>query len=236
MIIKEQKSRTGNMYQFVDDTWNPIVGKCLHECAYCYVSKRCKNQKEIHLVSKTLYRDLGSGNTIFPVSGSDMFAENVPELWILQVLNRCYATNHNLPDHKNSFMFQTKNPKRVLGFINHPIFNDEKTKVCTTIETNRWYEEMGKAPKPEYRADAMAEIASKGITTIVTAEPLMKFDHTEMLEIIKRCKPEQVNIGKNSNFKIKLPEPTADEVKRLIDELENFSTIVIKSNALDWVE
>lgn len=25
MIIKEQKSRTGNMYQFVDDTWNPIV-------------------------------------------------------------------------------------------------------------------------------------------------------------------------------------------------------------------
>ena len=64
MIIKEQKSRTGNMYQFVDETWNPIVGKCFHECAYCYVRKRCKNQKGIRLNSKTLYRDLGSGNTI----------------------------------------------------------------------------------------------------------------------------------------------------------------------------
>ena len=44
---------------------------------------------------------------------------------------------------------------------------------------------------------------------------------------------EQVNIGKNSNFKIKLPEPTADEVKRLIDELENFSTVVI--NPMHWI-
>lgn len=236
MIIKEERRRTGNMYQFVDETWNPIVGRCSHECAYCYVSKRCRNQKDIRLDDKTLYRDLGSGNTIFPVSGSDMFAENVPDLWILQILNRCYATNSIQPGYKNSFMFQTKNPQRILNYINHPIFKDETTKVCTTIETNRWYPEMGKAPNPESRADAMEEIASNGIVTMVTAEPLMQFDHDEIVKLIKRCSPQQVYIGRNTNYNVKLPEPTADEVKKMVDEIETFSTVVVKANALGWLE
>ena len=27
----------GNMYKFVNYTWNPIKGKCLHDCSYCYM-------------------------------------------------------------------------------------------------------------------------------------------------------------------------------------------------------
>jgi DNA repair photolyase len=27
----------GNMYPFVTHTWNPIRGKCPHDCSYCYM-------------------------------------------------------------------------------------------------------------------------------------------------------------------------------------------------------
>ena len=33
------KKSTGNMYEFITHTWNPIVGECYHKCSYCYVKK-----------------------------------------------------------------------------------------------------------------------------------------------------------------------------------------------------
>ena len=27
------------MYEFVTHTWNPIKGKCYHDCSYCYMKK-----------------------------------------------------------------------------------------------------------------------------------------------------------------------------------------------------
>ena len=52
----------------------------------------------------------------------------------------------------------------------------------TTIETNRFYPEiMNNAPKIEERVEAMEDIARFGRATIITAEPLMQFDHEEMV-------------------------------------------------------
>lgn len=36
MVLNEQK---GNMYNFITHTWNPIKGKCWHDCSYCYMKK-----------------------------------------------------------------------------------------------------------------------------------------------------------------------------------------------------
>ena len=36
MIMTMLKESTGNMYEFITHTWNPIVGRCLHDCKYCY--------------------------------------------------------------------------------------------------------------------------------------------------------------------------------------------------------
>lgn len=69
-------------------------------------------------------------------------------------------------------------PQEILEFINHPIM--ERVVFCTTIETNRFYPEiMNKAPRIEERVEAMEEIARLGRPTMVTAEPLMQFDHEE---------------------------------------------------------
>ncbi|KAA3926223.1 hypothetical protein F3F25_18205, partial [Bacteroides ovatus] len=78
------------------------------------------------------------------------------------------------------------------------------------------------------------KIVDLGIDTYVTAEPLMQFDLDKMVEYIKRCKPLQVNIGRNTNRKVQLPEPTANEAKVLVTELEKFTKVEIKKNAGIW--
>jgi len=128
---------------------------------------------------------------------------------------------------------QSKNPKRFLEFINHPIM--ERVVFCTTIETNRFYPEiMNNAPKIGERVEAMEEIASLERSTMVTAEPLMQFDHEEMASFIRKCKPKLVNIGRNSCRRIVLPEPTQEEVQQLIAELKSFAKVNVKDNALEW--
>ena len=133
----------------------------------------------------------------------------------------------------NKYLFQSKNPSRILDFIAHPVFHHSV--VCTTIETNRFYPEiMRNSPEIEERVRAMEKIANLGIDTYVTAEPLMQFDLDKMVEYIKRCKPLQVNIGRNTNRKVQLPEPTANEAKVLVTELEKFTKVEIKKNAGIW--
>ena len=146
-------------------------------------------------------------------------------------MDYCYQ-NHNT-EKPNAYLLQSKNPKRFLEFINHPIMG--RVVFCTTIETNRFYPEiMNKAPRIEERVEAMEEIARLGRSTMVTAEPLMLFDCEEMVSFIRRCNPRLVNIGRNSCRRIVLPEPTQEEVLQLIAELKSFANVNVKDNALEW--
>ena len=223
----------GDMYKFIDYTWNPIKGKCLHDCSYCYMKQISPYAKEPRLAEYELTTDLGNGKKIFIGSSTDMFAENIPSEWITRVLNYCFQ-NHNA-EKPNTYLLQSKNPKRFLEFINHPIM--KRVMFCTTIETNRFYPEiMNNAPKIEERVEAMEEIAKQGFPLLVTAEPLMQFDLEEMVALIKRCNPKWVNIGRNSCRSITLPEPTREEVQQLVSELKEFTKVNVKDNALEWTK
>lgn len=223
--------RKGDMYKFVDYTWNPIKGKCLHDCSYCYMKQITPNANEPRLVESEFDTYLGYGRSIFIGSSTDMFAKNIPSEWITKILDYCYQNSNK--ENLNTYLLQSKNPKRFLEFINHPLM--KRVVFCTTIETNRFYPEiMNNAPKVEERVEAMEEIARFERATIITAEPLMQFDHEEMVTFIRRCKPKLVNIGRNSCRNIVLPEPTKEEVQQLITELESFTKVNIKSNALIW--
>lgn len=79
---------------------------------------------------------------------------------------------------------------------------------CTTIETNRDDFSISQAPSMIERATAMARMKELGFQTYVTAEPLMDFDLDEMVNLLLMAKPNQVNLGKNSNYLVQLPEPT----------------------------
>jgi len=212
-MIRESK---GNMYSWVTHTWNAIKGECPHGCTYCYM-KRWGKQKPVHLDEAELKTDLGSGNFIFVGSSCDMFAEKIPNLWLYKTLG--HFTNYN-----NSYLFQSKNPKYLLG---SSAFLPKKSVICTTIETNRFYPDiMVNSPKPGERAKWMSYIE---LPKYVTIEPIIDFDLFGLIDLIRWCEPIQVNIGADTGNN-HLPEPSKEKILKLIDELKKFTIIDQKRN------
>lgn len=212
------------MYEFCTHTWSTVKGKCPHDCSYCYVKgiarRFRKPQLEAHFDEKELRTNLGSGNFIFVGSSNDLFATGLPEEWILRTLDHCSK-------YDNRYLFQSKNPARILDFIDHPVFR--RSVVCTTIETGFHYSDhMGDTPDPTQRSIAMGKISEK-LTTYVTVEPIMTFHHDHLVQLIRYCNPQQVNIGADSGHN-RLPEPSGEQVRALIAEMETFTVVKPKSN------
>jgi hypothetical protein len=182
--------------------------------------KRWGKQKPIRFDEKELKTDLGSGNIIFVGSSCDMFADDIPGKWIYETLIHCIKFN-------NTYLFQTKNPERILNGGNA---FPKKSIFCTTIETNRCYPLiMNHSPLPSLRALWMSDLSYFG-DTYVTIEPIMDFDLSDLIDLIKMCRPKKVNIGFNTSFKVKLPEPSKEKLLALIDELQKFTIIDKKNN------
>jgi len=214
MSLNESK---GNMYEFITHTWNTVKGECPHGCSYCYMHRFGK-QRPVRFDAKELKTDLGEGNFIFVGSSCDMFAESIDDVWIDKTLKKCR-------EHDNSYLFQSKDPQGIHYYSN---FLPAKTVICTTIETNRWYPKiMVRSPRPEYRAYWMN--ALRDHSRYVTIEPVMDFDLRELVDLISKCEPVQVNIGADSGNN-HLPEPPAEKILALIDELKKFTTIANKRN------
>ncbi len=208
----------GNMYTWVTHTWNTVKGECPHGCTYCYM-KRWGKQKPVRFDESELKTDLGVNNVIFVGSSCDLFANDIPDRWIEKTLDHCYKKGH-----LNTYLFQSKNPERMLQFRNE--FWDF-IRVCTTIETNRFYPEfMGNTLGTKDRAYWLNQFE---LNRYLTIEPIMDFDLMEMIEIVKLCNPVQVNIGADSGNN-HLPEPSKEKLMQLIDELKKFTVIDQKRN------
>lgn len=95
---------------------NPIKGKCLHNCSYCYAEKirlRFKQPAEYSWHPEELRKieQHKKPTTIFMGSMYDLFGEWVPESHI----DRIIATTRYCQQH--TFLFLTKNPERYEQFI-----------------------------------------------------------------------------------------------------------------------
>jgi len=209
----------GNMYEWVTHTYNTIKGACYHDCSYCYM-KRWGKLNPVRLDKKELKTDLGEDNFIFVGSSCDMWCDNINTKWIIATLLHCEKFD-------NHYLFQSKNPKA---------FNDyavslcglDNFSLCTTIETNRIIPEiMGFSPHPQSRSYNFAIIPY--INKYITIEPIMDFDLSEFLKMIKSCQPIQVNIGADSGGN-NLPEPPKEKILELITELEKFTVVKQKKN------
>ena len=211
---------TGNMYSFVNFTWNVIKGQCPHGCSYCYM-KRWGAQKPIRFDEKELKTDLGTGNIIFVGSSCDMWGDDIPDDWIRKIISHCEK-------YDNKYLFQSKNPEKFLDYIDSSLISD-KSIFCTTIESNLWYPEIMKlSPAPIDRSMAMYEI-SHVVDTYVTIEPILDFELDILVNLVKNCNPIQVNIGADTG-RNNLPEPSWGKVLQLIEKLEKFTKVKIKPN------
>ena len=212
----------GNMYSWVTHTWNPVKGKCPHDCSYCYM-KRFGKQNPLRLVESELKTDLGKDNYIFVGSSCDLFAEEVNSDWIKRTLEYCKRFD-------NTYLFQSKNPRAFLEISEfYPEWLPERSIFCTTIESDKYYHpEMGNTPSPRNRATSMYLLSNK-FKKYVTIEPIMDFDIDGLVELIKIFNPQQVNIGSDSCGN-HLPEPSKDKILTLIDALKEFTVIDQKKN------
>jgi protein gp37 len=208
---------SGNMYEWITHTWNPVRGRCSYNCSYCYV-RRWGEQPELRLDQKELKTNLGHGNYIFVCSGCDLFNPDVPDGWICPVIDRAHSYT------SNRYLWHTKNPGRALYF--QKLFIPGRDILCATVESNIPWPGISKAPQPFDRIESLKKWSGEKMITI---EPVMDFDVMTFSEMIVSCKPSQVNIGADSGNN-GLPEPPKEKLEVLLDILAAHTRIRLKRN------
>lgn len=214
MVLNKVK---GNMYSFVNFTWNTISGRCKHYCGYCYNIGKPFFEGELRLMENNLNDNLGENNFIFIGSSNDLFQQEIPSDWIGRTLEHC----SKYP--KNQYLFQSKNPDRMRNFLE--LFPNSAI-LGTTLETNRDVY-MSNAPSPKERVSAMLKLNK--CRTTVTIEPIMDFDLDIFAGWIRDIKPEFVSIGADSKNH-HLQEPSWEKIQELILGLKKFTNVRIKEN------
>jgi len=220
----------GNMYNWVTHTWNPLGGRCPHQCQYCYIEdmrKRpviaAKYSGDPHLVEKEMKTILADksfpdGCTIFICNMSDMWAEKVARADILAILQHCEL----YPD--NQYVFQTKNPARMVKLKSFIPAGSILGSTIETDDTQRYT--LSTAPPAGARALNMHQL--REFETFITIEPIVRHSY-QLVNHIKYAQPNWVNIGADSRGS-GLAEPSWPQIQRLIEYLKKFTDVKLKSN------
>ena len=237
MGLNKQK---GNMYGFITHTWNPIKGRCPHDCIYCYMhrywdamdsqavrakypnspdSKLRLDEKEFKEFDRDMKKYGDSGHFIFIGSSTDMWARRDSILW--------WGWQSRIKDHiekypDNQYLFQTKFPFGYDGWS----FNYNNI-LGITLESNRDIFGFSKAVSPIQRVKDFMKIHHS--RKMVTIEPIMDFDVIPFATIIAALEPEWVNIGADSGGH-DLPEPNKEKIEELYHKLITFTEVKYKSN------
>jgi len=232
------------MYEGVK-TWNPFVG-CKFDCVYCKPSfqrqaKRRKKWCELcyqykpHFHPERLNR-VPNVRTIFACGYGDISHARIDWLGrILEVIEK---------HEDKTFYLQTKNPDVFLTIANH-IGIPKNIKLGVTLETcvdefstpskYRKYSEISRAPKPTDRLRKIFFHAGSWRIDYVTIEPILDFPLNEFVSWLQHLKPEFVYIGYD-NWNCRLPEPQLKKTLKLIEELEKFTEVRLKTIRKAWWE
>ncbi|MEM4958399.1 MAG: DUF5131 family protein [Nanopusillaceae archaeon] len=226
------------MFSVVSETWNPVTG-CTHNCVYCWARALAttKLRNSIRYRNGFLPRlNLGeferrfSGGFVFVSDMGDLFCGEVPDEWILKVLEHVGRFPNTY------FLFLTKNPSRYLEFTRKFPPN---AVLGATIETDSdaLYLEsrppISRAPPPSARYRAMAELDWS--MKFVSVEPVLDFDLERFTKWIREIDPFMVYVGYD-NYGHKLPEPPMEKTLRLVETLSEFTLVVKKTIRPAWYE
>ena len=215
-MLREAK---GNMFDFLDYTFNSIKGRCPHKCNYCYMKTFWGT--DITINRKAFKNDLPENNKIFVGTGTDMWAYEVLEQHITETLDF-------LKQYNNTYLFQTKNPVRFLEFIEQMPKN---VILGTTIETDQQELIESEAPTVENRVKAMKKIKQlyPNTKTTITLEPVIDFNLDKIEKFINDIRPDYIYIGAVTKFSVK-KEPAKDKINALINRLQKKTNVNLKHN------
>lgn len=222
---------TSRMFNCVTETWNPVVG-CQHDCSYCW-ARRLAETKLRHtkkyegfkprIWEKEFKRKFKPEALVFVSDMGDLFGCWVDQTWIWQVLS------HIRKFPQTTFLLLTKNPERYFEF-NIP----QNCILGTTIESNRHYPDISKAPSPKERYHVFHMLNShrmfngeKIYRLMISIEPIMQFDLPILTKWIKNVEPEFVYVGYD-NYGHGLIEPSLEKTNLLIQFLKGFTNVIPK--------
>ena len=204
-------------------TWNPFKG-CGFDCIYCEPSfkRQAKRQKnrcikcynyKPHFHPERLNK-IPKADLVFACGNGDISFANTEQI--------CGILHKIQYKPEQTFLLQTKNPKSLRKYR-----IPANVIVGTTIETNRDTTEISKAPATEHRYRHLSNLMCRKFVTI---EPIMDFDLDVMVKWIFDINPEIVWVGYN-NYQnaIHLVEPTLEKTNKLIDELNKFTNVRLKT-------
>lgn len=213
------KKAVGNMYTFVTHVWSPAIG-CEHGCTYCSTRSFMFQPTMVRRQPGELPY-LGDHRIIFVCHLCDLFSEHAPADLVVEVLRHCKAFRYN------TYVFQSKNPKRFREFEEH--FPD-RFMLGTTIETDRQDLAGRYATAPPVLSRAYGLADAKAPRKFVSIEPVMDFDLEGLVALVETAAPNFVSIGGDSKRHF-LPEPSQGKVAALIAELRKRKIeVILKSN------
>jgi protein gp37 len=209
-------------------TWNPFTG-CQHDCIYCWArplaTGRLKSKKKYEFGfapafhAEELDKKFKPGSFVFVSDMGDIAYASLHSLnLILDVIER-----HPLTE----FLFCTKRPS--CYFAVGVVF-PANLYLGATIETNRTYPDISRAPSPFGRFMALGSINHP--KKFVSIEPIMDFDLDIMVSWMVSLAPAIVEVGAD-NHGHQLPEPPADKVIALLAELRKFVPNVVEKEGLE---
>jgi len=167
-----------------------------------------KYQGEPYLDERVLKKRYGKDDFVFVQDMTDIFCPSVTDEMIMDVL--CWIEE----SPEAHFLLLTKNPNRYFVFLEEIPRN---VVFGATIESNRDYPNLSKAPLQHYRISSMGFLRQMEPNIFVSVEPILDFD----LNIFSRellymnC---SVALGYD-NYNNKLQEPTPEKFWGLVEEL-----------------
>lgn len=233
------------MYEGVK-SWNPFVG-CEFNCVYCQKSfqrqaKRWKKWCQLCYEYKPHFHEerlkkVPKADTVFISAFGDISFIDLNDLYkIFDVVENVYWDR--------IFYLQTKNPS-FFDFVNSTLGFPDNVLLGITLETDMdfystpskytSYHQISHAPSPTERLDTIKK-QSYRFCDFITIEPILDFSSPKQFaKVIRQCRPRFVYVGYD-NHGCKLPEPPLGKTQELIEELEKFTEVRLKTIRPAWWE
>ena len=219
------------MFPFITCTWNPLCGRCHHECDYCWARDLAKSRNLTKYFSDLPQMDIRQvgkhfkkGDYVFVQDMTDLFGKWVQSWQIRNVL----STIRESPEAR--FLLLTKNPERYFEFLYPDTLIPENCVLGCTIESDQINPQLGRAPTRFNRLFYMThlrklinerKLAGKPPHNLfVSIEPILDFNFDEFTNVL--CNwiiPEGLAVGYD-NYGHNLPEPSLQKTMKLIDKVE----------------